>query len=147
MPSDDNTRPRATGGCLCGSVRFEVRGALRDVLICHCLFCQRMHTHVGAYAACAPPDLRIISSRTLRWHRSSPGVRRGFCRKCGSSLFWEPTRATHISISAGSLDRPTGLKVMEHIFLAQKGDYYEVHFAKNEARLLACDAQSGPPLP
>jgi hypothetical protein len=117
---------RATGGCLCGSVRFDVRGALRDVLICHCQFCQRMHTHVGAYAACAPADLEIVSGRTLCWYRSSPGARRGFCRKCGSALFWEPAPLTHISISAGSLDRPTGLKVKEHIFLAQKGDYYQV---------------------
>jgi hypothetical protein len=83
-----------------------------------------MHTHVGAYAACAPSDLRIIRARTLRWYRSSPGTRRGFCRKCGSSLFWEPTPAIHISISAGSFDQPTGLTVKEHIFLAQKGDYY-----------------------
>jgi hypothetical protein len=116
---------RATGGCLCGGVRYAVQGPLRDVLICHCQFCQRMHTHVGAYAACAPPDLEILSARTLRWYRSSPGARRGFCRKCGSSLFFEPTPVTHLSISAGSLDRPTGLKVKEHIFLAQKGDYYE----------------------
>jgi hypothetical protein len=124
MANDDKARPRAAGGCLCGSVRFAVHGALKDVLICHCRFCQRMHTHVGAYASCAPSDLRIISGRTLRWYRSSPGTRRGFCRKCGSSLFWEPTTATHISISAGSLDQPTGLTVKEHIFLAQKGDYY-----------------------
>jgi hypothetical protein len=57
------------------------------------------------------------------------------------------TPTTHISISAGSLDRQTGLKVVDHIFLAQKGDYYEVHFAKNDVPLLTCDAQSGPPLP
>jgi hypothetical protein len=143
MANDDNTRPRATGGCLCGSARFEVRGPLRDVVICHCVFCQRMHTHVGAATACAPSDLRIISGRTLRWYRSSPGRRRGFCRKCGSSLFWEPMPTTHISISAGSLDRPTGLKVVEHIFLAQKGDYYEVDSAKDRVPA----PQSGPPFP
>jgi hypothetical protein len=125
MSNDDNEPPRATGGCLCASVHYQVRGPLRDVLICHCQFCQRMHTHVGAYAACAVSDLQIVRGRTLRWHRSSPGARRAFCRKCGSALFWEPTPLTHIAISAGSLDRPTGLKVKEHVFLAQKGDYYE----------------------
>jgi len=50
---------------------------------------------------------------------------------------------THISISAGSLDRPTGLKVVEHIFLAQKGDYYEVDWAKDRVPA----PQSSPPLP
>jgi hypothetical protein len=122
--TNHDKRPRASGGCLCGAVRYAVRGEMRDVLICHCQFCQRMHTHVGAYAACVVSDLEIVSGRTLRWYRSSPGARRAFCRKCGSTLFWEPTPPTHISISAGSLDRPTGLKVKEHIFLAQKGDYY-----------------------
>ena len=121
-----NERPRATGSCLCGSVRYNVRGSLRDVLICHCPFCQRMNTHVGAYTACAVADLEIVNSRTLRWYRSSPGARRGFCSKCGSALFWEPTPVTHISISAGSVNQPTGLKIKEHIFLAQKGDYYEI---------------------
>ena len=42
---------------------------------------------------------------------------------------------THISISAGSLDRPTGLKVKDHIFLAQKGDYYQVPCAARSRRL------------
>ena len=130
MTSDEKEPDRATGSCLCGGVRYRVRGALRDVLICHCQFCRRMSTHVGAYAACAPSDLELVSSRTLRWYRSSPGARRGFCNKCGSALFWEPTPATHISISAGSLNPPTGLKVKEQIFLAQKGDYYELPAAE-----------------
>jgi hypothetical protein len=121
---------RATGGCLCGAVRYRVRGPMRDVIICHCQFCQRAHTHVGAYAACAVSNLVIESARALRWHRSSPGARRGFCSKCGSALFWEPTPATHISISAGSLNQPTGLKVKEHIFLAQRGDYDETPVAQ-----------------
>jgi hypothetical protein len=126
MASEGTELDRASGSCLCGSVRYRVRGALRDVVICHCRFCRRMNTHVGAYAACAVEDLELVSSRTLRWYRSSPGARRGFCNKCGSALFWEPTPTTHISISAGSLNPPTALEVKEHIFLAQKGDYYEI---------------------
>jgi hypothetical protein len=125
----DDRKPKfaeVTGSCLCGSVRFSVRGRVRDVLVCHCAFCCRMNTHVGAYAACAPSDLKIESTRTLRWHRSSPRARRGFCSKCGSALFWKPTPVTHISIAAGSLDAPTGLTIEAHVCTAQKGDYYEI---------------------
>jgi hypothetical protein len=103
-----------------------VQGRLRDVMICHCVFCRRMNTHVGAYTSCtscAVADLQIESQRTLR---SSPKARRGFCGKCGSALFWEPTPLTHISISAGSLNEPTGLKIKEHHCSAQKGNYYEI---------------------
>ena len=123
---DKIREPLATGSCLCGSIRFRVRGPLRDVLVCHCMFCRRMNTHVGAYTACAVSDLEIENTRTLRWHRASPRARRGFCSKCGSALFWEPTPLTHISIAAGSLNAPTGLKIQAHICLNQKGDYYEI---------------------
>ena len=117
--------PRATGSCLCGAVRYAVRGPLRDVRVCHCRFCRRASTHVGAYAACAVADLTIESTRKLRWYRSSPGARRGFCSRCGSTLFWEPTARSHVAISAGSLNEPTGLRISDHLHLAQKGDYYE----------------------
>jgi hypothetical protein len=95
-----------------------------------------MNTHVGAYTACAVADLEIESGRTLRWHRASPKARRGFCGKCGSALFWEPTPVTHISISAGSLNAPTGLKIGGHVCTAQKGDYYEIaaEFPESAAR-------------
>lgn len=124
--ADETPNAVATGSCLCGAIRFRIRGPLRDVLVCHCVFCRRMNTHVGAYTACAVSDLEIDNARTLRWHRASPRARRGFCGKCGSALFWEPTPLTHISIAAGSLNAPTGLKIKAHICTAQKGDYYEI---------------------
>jgi hypothetical protein len=117
---------RATGGCLCGSVRYCVRGELHDVVACHCLFCRRLHSHYAAYAACDPDDLEIISAGKLRWYRSSPAVRRGFCSRCGAQLFFERTNKRHVSIAAGTLNQPTGLHLAEHICAAQKGDYYEI---------------------
>ena len=43
--------PTATGGCLCGGVRYKVARPLRDVVLCHCSMCRRTHGHVGAYTA------------------------------------------------------------------------------------------------
>ncbi len=114
--------PRASGSCLCGAVRYVVTGPLRDVTVCHCVFCQRSSTSVGAYAACAPEHLSLLAGRP-RWHRSSPTARRGFCAKCGSQLFWEPSHGRHVSVAAGSLDQPTGLRTAQHIFCEQIGDY------------------------
>jgi hypothetical protein len=128
----DEGPPRATGSCLCGSIRFRVMGPLRDVRVCHCLFCRRAHSHVAAYTACAPGDLRLDSARTLRWYRTSPRARRGFCAKCGSSLLWEPASGEHIAIAAGSLNGPTGLRIAEHIHTEQKGDYYGIEAARHE---------------
>lgn len=116
----------ARGGCLCGGVRFEVHGPLRPVIYCHCTMCRRSGGHFDAATACAPEHLRLLSAQSLRWYQSSAIARRGFCGTCGSQLFWEPAHGGHMSIWAGTLDRPTGLKPSMHIFVADKGDYYEI---------------------
>jgi hypothetical protein len=57
----------------------------------------------------------------------TPGIYRGFCKECGSSLFWDPkTTSDEIWISAGTLNLPTGLKTVGHVWLSQAGDYYEI---------------------
>jgi len=119
----------ATGGCLCGAVRYEVNGPLRDVLLCHCVECRRWHGHVSASTAVSRDDLVLTQDRGLRWFRSpgsDAGARRGFCVECGSSLFWDaPGRAT-ISIAAGTLDGRTGLRLAGHWYVSEASDYYEL---------------------
>lgn len=117
---------RATGGCLCGGVRFEVHGPLRDVMICHCSQCRRTSGHVAAFSSAAREDLVFTSDTTLKWYRSSEQARRGFCEDCGASLFWEPAGEARIGVAAGALDLPTGLKTVRHVFVADAADYYEI---------------------
>jgi hypothetical protein len=119
-------RPRAVGGCLCGAVRYEVRGPLREVVNCHCGQCRRFHGHFGAYTNAATSDISITGYRHLKWYRSSSFARRGFCKECGSSLFWERMKSGSISIAAGTLDIPTRLKTIRHIFVDHMGDYYKI---------------------
>ena len=116
---------RATGGCLCGGVRYEVRGPLRDVVVCHCERCRRAHGHAAAYAACARADLVLREAGTLRWYVAD-GRERGFCTGCGASLFWRADGRGTISIAAGTLDEPTGLRTVAQIHVADAGDYYEI---------------------
>jgi hypothetical protein len=82
----------------------------------------------GAVAATAVPreNLLIRSADDLRWFRSSDIAERGFCAKCGSSLFWRPVSGTRVSIMAGAIDLPTDLRVSDHIFTGDKSDYYEI---------------------
>ncbi|MBV8218073.1 MAG: GFA family protein [Solirubrobacterales bacterium] len=119
----------ATGRCLCGAVRYEVNGPLRDVLICHCEECRRWHGHFSASTAARRDDLVLIEQAGLKWidsPRSDARARRGFCGECGSSLFWDPPDRETISIAAGTLDAPTDLRVIEHWYVSQAGDYYEL---------------------
>ncbi|PSL21289.1 glutathione-dependent formaldehyde-activating enzyme [Shimia abyssi] len=62
----------------------------------------------------------------LRWFRSSKHAQRGFCSTCGSSLFWKMDGQEGISFGAGTLDGDTGLDTERHIFVEDKGDYYEI---------------------
>jgi hypothetical protein len=117
---------RATGGCLCGAVRYEVTGALRDVIVCHCAMCRRAHGHVGAYTATPKVALHMVEDRGLCWYASSAIARRGFCGECGSTLFWEAAAKDSISIAAGTLDAPTGLATTLQIHVDSAGDYYVV---------------------
>jgi hypothetical protein len=72
-------------------------------------------------------DLQIEDpDGTLTWYRSSSFARRGFCGRCGSSLFWKRDDAPYTAIMAGTLDGSTGLRTEAQIFTDDKGDYYEL---------------------
>jgi len=116
-----------TGGCLCGGVRYQTRGELRGVIGCHCSQCRRTSGHYHAMTSVANADLKLISSDTLSWYRSSDRAERGFCRVCGGNLFWRPSGEERTAITAGTLDTPTNIKLQEHIFVANKSDYYELN--------------------
>jgi hypothetical protein len=120
---------RATGRCLCGAVTYEIRGPLRDIVLCHCFECQRWGGSLGAFAATRKEHLVIGETEALRWVDSPDSdrqARRGFCGECGSSLFWEAANAERIGIAAGTLDPPTGLRVAAHIYTHQASDWDEL---------------------
>jgi hypothetical protein len=126
---DPEVSAMASGGCLCGAVRYEVNGPLRDVLVCHCRECRRWNGHAAAFTAAREEDLVLVADRGLRWIESpdsDAGARRGFCAECGSSLFWDAPDRPTVSIAAGTLDGPTGLRVIGHGYVGQAGDYYEL---------------------
>lgn len=111
------------GGCLCGAVRYVLRGPLRDVVACHCAQCRRWHGHVGAYTAVKKEGLHLAAPDKVAWYRSSDHASRGFCATCGSSLFWRANDRDTVSIAAGSLDDPSGLKLAAHIFVPDRPAY------------------------
>lgn len=126
----ENTPARISGQCLCGEVRFEIHGPARDIVNCHCAKCRRFHGNFGAYTSVKLENLVITVRKRLKWYDSTtdetPNVRRGFCSACGSSLFWHPKDSPTISVAAGALDSPSGLKTIGHIWCSQKADYYQI---------------------
>jgi len=117
------------GSCLCGTVTFEVDGDLSPPDACHCSQCRKWTGHYLASTDVPRALLRISGSEHLAWFSSSTKVRRGFCSRCGASLFFDPLdREKHdwIGIAMGAFDTPTRTRLALHIFVAEKGDYYEI---------------------
>lgn len=114
------------GGCLCGAVRFEADGPLRAVLPCHCTQCRKVSGHFWAATSVPHDRFRLTRDDGLRWYRSSPTARRGFCGRCGATLFWQPEGEARLSISPGAFDGDLGLAGDPPIFTEDRGDYYNV---------------------
>lgn len=113
-----------TGHCLCGAVAFTARGPARDPAACHCSQCRRQSGHYWASVQVMDDDLTVTGE--VRWFTSSPGARRGFCPVCGSFLFWKSDADPDTGVALGAMDAPTGLRLVRHIFTADKGDYYDI---------------------
>ncbi|WP_109310684.1 GFA family protein [Ruegeria sp. AU67] len=114
------------GSCLCGAVAFTIAGELSQPSACHCGQCRKQSGHVWSSTWTHQDNLSFTASDTLTWFRASDTARRGFCRSCGSFLFWQHNDEDTISISMGALSEPTGLTLSKHIFVADKGDYYDI---------------------
>lgn len=119
------TPDRLSCSCLCGGSAFDLPGPAGEITGCHCRQCRKLSGH---YSASFDADETRIDWR----RRDSLGVyetpgrgQRGFCTQCGSSL-WFRSSAGEFSVEAGAVAGPTGGRLTSHIFVASKGDYYEI---------------------
>ncbi len=114
------------GSCLCGAVRFAVAGRLPEPNACHCSQCRKQSGHFWASSDVKRDALTLEGAANLTWFQASDKVRRGFCATCGSFLIWEPLGGDTIALAMGAFDAPTDTHLKEHIFVADKGDYYDI---------------------
>jgi len=113
------------GACLCGANAFELDAEAGPVTACHCGQCRK---YSGFYAASIDVDearLRWLRRGEVTTYTHAGGGERGFCATCGTKL-WFRYASGGLSIEAGLLDAPTGAKMVAHIFVADKGDYYKI---------------------
>jgi len=114
------------GSCQCGAVRFELSEVPYSPTACHCVQCRKQSGHYFASANVAKSAVALSGAEHITWYASSEKIRRGFCARCGSWLFWEPLHRDWTSVSLGVIDGATGLQLERHIHVAEKGDYYEL---------------------
>jgi len=125
----DTDEARLTGGCLCGAIRFEITGALSDIWTCHCSKCRKARGsafHAGAM--CRAADLRMLSGDDAITAYDAPsGYPTRFCRHCGSPAPLVFEQGGYAIVFAGTLDGATGKRLLHHIHVASKADWYEIH--------------------
>jgi len=117
---------RASGQCFCGAVSFEIEGHLSAPSLCHCSQCRRLHGAPGAYTSAPASAYRISGEENLNWYPTSKRAEQGFCRVCGSKLFWREIGGKDLDATMGSLEATTGLTLARHIWTRSQGDYYEI---------------------
>jgi len=99
-----------TGGCQCGAVRYALAESPQNACICHCRMCQKQFgSFFGAFADVHPDNFRITRG-VPGWFQSSDEAQRGFCRNCGTPLFYRFLSSLRIAVSIGSLDRHSEVK-------------------------------------
>lgn len=112
------------GSCLCGQVSYQILDEPRSVVGCHCSQCRKTSGHYVAATQTLNEHLKIKGILNVTWYQSSNVAKRGFCRTCGSQLFWARLNSEFTSVMAGTIDGDTGLKMERQLYPEKKGDYY-----------------------
>ncbi|MEQ9261166.1 MAG: GFA family protein [Roseovarius sp.] len=114
------------GSCLCGAVAFEAEGPMGPPIACHCKQCRQQSGFHFSALPVAKEALRFRRDEGLAWYRHTEIATRGFCRLCGSTLFWRGDEGPEIMVAMGSLEKTEGLRLSGHYWVDFKGDYYRI---------------------
>ena len=128
MTQADGGSPSAlNGNCNCGAVRFRIEGDVDDFRSCHCLACRKHHGHIGAYAKAAWDEIAFDDDSGLTWWAQDAIEDRGFCRRCGSSLFGRDKGFPgFVFVAVGCLNETGDRRITRHMCANEKPDYYEI---------------------
>jgi len=114
------------GSCLCGGIKFSTKGFHRNVSNCHCKQCMKTHGNFAAYTMIQKKNVKFLSKKTLKWFKSSTRAKRGFCKRCGASVFFQINNTENIHIAAGLFNKSLKVKTFRNIFTKNKLKYYKL---------------------
>ncbi len=117
------------GSCLCGQIRYEIRGSLGPASHCHCSMCRKAHgAAFGSYSRVRHADFAwLAGADRVVSYESSPGVSRTFCGRCGSTLQYITTnRPESFALALGTVDDDPRIRPSHHMFVGSKAPWYEI---------------------
>jgi len=117
------------GSCLCGTVKYEVRGEPLGMYYCHCETCRKATGTSFATNIAVATDAFVITSgrQLLKPYESSPKKFRYFCSACGSPIYSQAEASSQmISLRCGTLDEDPKLRPTVHFYAASKAPWFEI---------------------
>jgi len=115
------------GGCLCGSIRYEITRRYLSALHCYCAMCRKAHG--GAFSTHVPmraDQFKLTQGALKTYPSSSEGVRE-FCSNCGTHIrVHGQTKDGSIAVPLGTFDDPSSVTISGHIFVAEKVAWHEI---------------------
>ena len=123
--------PVMTGGCQCGAVRYELRGAPERVVVCHCRDCQRQTgSAFGMTMPVRREDFTLVAGKLKTYRRIAESGRPNigaFCGDCGSRIYNEPSYVEGmLNIKPGTLDDTSWLRPQEHYWVRGALDWVTI---------------------
>ena len=118
--TDENKR---TGSCLCGAVRVTATNPSNKVGACHCGMCRKWGGGPFMEIDCGT-DVTFDGEENITVYNSSSWAERGFCRKCGSHLFYRLKENRQYMIAVGLFDDQDGLVFESQVFIDKKPSFY-----------------------
>lgn len=117
-----------TGGCFCGTVRYQAGGLSSPVGYCHCETCRRTHSAPFIATALTPFDAFqwTKGEEVVAYVESSPGKRRHFCPKCGTHMVATLAADKRAILRVASLDDAPPTKPVVHIWQSDKADWFDL---------------------
>lgn len=112
-----------SGGCLCGAVRFTVDETVTEFSVCHCNTCRRWSGAPFMAVECGP-DVHFEGDEHIARYQSSDWAERGFCKTCGSNLFYRLTGDGSYHMALGAFDDQDGFDMSLQFFIDEKPDGY-----------------------
>lgn len=113
-----------TGGCLCDAVRFELAEAPTAYGACHCGMCRKFSGGIELGVMVPAGSITWTGEESVGTYASSEWAERGFCKICGSSLYWKLTAPGPmqglLSLSAGALDSLDGMVFESEVYIDAK---------------------------
>lgn len=114
-----------TGSCLCGAVHFTTQPVANHVGACHCAMCRKWGGGPFMELNCGSA-IQFENEEAISVFGSSDWAERGFCRNCGSHLFYRLKETGEHMVPVGLFNNDEGLVFEQQVFIDEKPAYYDL---------------------